>query len=423
MGSIAVISSDDQLNNMILDYCESLEDDAFIPFFLSSTEKARLSLDFDLPQIAIINCIDKKIDTPRILETLRKDPWLHSCGIIALHNETDESKIHDMFKDTNLIASLQMDMVESNFGRVLRILQKHSQMIFHTEIQGLFSRQVSCNYELSNDPFDVHIYANIVENFLFNMNLLEPNTRGSISIILIELLMNAIEHGNCDISFEEKSEWMKSGHNIFELIMDRQQNLAIAKKRVSFSYTINPDKSTFTIRDEGNGFDHEKYTQMSQVENIRERHGRGILMANFYAEKLHYNTAGNECTFVINHLEHENNTVPIIFQEKEATSYKDGEIIFSEGDSSDDLYYIVSGKFNIISNGRQFTKLTSDDIFLGEMSFLLNHKRSATVVSDGTTKLIKISKRVFVNAIKQNPHYGIFLARLLAQRLSRASQS
>jgi len=63
--------------------------------------------------------------------------------------------------------------------------------------------------------------------------------------------------------------------------------------------------------------------------------------------------------------------------------------------------------------------LTPDDIFMGEMSFLLSNRRSATVVSKGKSVLIRISKQDFVNLIKENPHYGIFLARLLAQRLAR----
>jgi len=53
------------------------------------------------------------------------------------------------------------------------------------------------------------------------------------------------------------------------------------------------------------------------------------------------------------------------------------------------------------------------------MSFLLSNRRSATIVSKGKSVLIRISKQDFVNLIKENPHYGIFLARLLAQRLAR----
>jgi CRP-like cAMP-binding protein len=53
------------------------------------------------------------------------------------------------------------------------------------------------------------------------------------------------------------------------------------------------------------------------------------------------------------------------------------------------------------------------------MSFLLNDRRSATVVSEGRSVLYKISKNEFMNVVKEKPHYGILLARLIAQRLSK----
>jgi CRP-like cAMP-binding protein len=39
------------------------------------------------------------------------------------------------------------------------------------------------------------------------------------------------------------------------------------------------------------------------------------------------------------------------------------------------------------------------------------------VRAKGRGVLIKITKEAFINAIKERPHYGIFLARLLSQRL------
>mgnify|MGYP006286731463 CR=1 FL=1 len=56
------------------------------------------------------------------------------------------------------------------------------------------------------------------------------------------------------------------------------------------------------------------------------------------------------------------------------------------------------------------------------MSFLLGNRRSATVVSRGGSELVRVTKNAFVNGIQRQPHYGIFLARLLAQRLSRLNK-
>jgi CRP-like cAMP-binding protein len=65
------------------------------------------------------------------------------------------------------------------------------------------------------------------------------------------------------------------------------------------------------------------------------------------------------------------------------------------------------------------SSLTPDDVFMGEMSFLLNNRRSATVRAETDGTLIRISKRDFVRAIKEKPHYALFLSRLLAQRMAR----
>jgi CRP-like cAMP-binding protein len=114
---------------------------------------------------------------------------------------------------------------------------------------------------------------------------------------------------------------------------------------------------------------------------------------------------------------HEGKVVPKVFTDQEEVVFTDGDIVFTQGEKSSYLYYIVSGEFEIIANGKRVSILTPEDIFLGEMSFLLDNRRSATVKSMGRGVLIKISKEAFINSIKERPHYGIFLARLLAQRL------
>ena len=134
---------------------------------------------------------------------------------------------------------------------------------------------------------------------------------------------------------------------------------------------------------------------------------------------LSYNDAGNEVSFEVQHQRNETNTIPAIFDACQERVFNDGQYVCSEGEESDYLYYIVSGTLYVYSKGKLVSALTPDDMFMGEMSFLLSNRRSATVVSKGKSVLIKISKQDFVNLIKDNPHYGIFLARLLAQRLAR----
>ncbi len=188
-------------------------------------------------------------------------------------------------------------------------------------------------------------------------------------------------------------------------------------RKVYFTYTISPERSRFIIRDEGEGFDWRARLDVKREEP--ELHGMGMNMAKIYVEGLSYNDRGNEVAFDIVHQRNESNIIPAIFDLSQELRFRDGQYICSEGEQSDYLYYIVSGTLYVYSKGKLVSALSPDDMFMGEMSFLLSNRRSATVVSKGDSVLIRISKQDFVNLIKDSPHYGIFLARLLAQRLAR----
>jgi CRP-like cAMP-binding protein len=93
---------------------------------------------------------------------------------------------------------------------------------------------------------------------------------------------------------------------------------------------------------------------------------------------------------------------------------KKGDIIFRQGDISDYIYYISSGQYSVYHNDTVVGVMTPADIFMGEMSFLLNNHRSATVIAETDGKIIKISRKSFVQSIRSYPQYGLFLSKLLA---------
>ncbi|MCK5198136.1 MAG: cyclic nucleotide-binding domain-containing protein, partial [Spirochaetales bacterium] len=86
------------------------------------------------------------------------------------------------------------------------------------------------------------------------------------------------------------------------------------------------------------------------------------------------------------------------------------------------LYYIASGRYKVIFNNKVVGSLSPADMFMGEMAFLLNNKRSAAVYAEEQGKLIKISRKAFVQVMKKYPHYGIFLSKLLARKIVRANE-
>jgi hypothetical protein len=237
----------------------------------------------------------------------------------------------------------------------------------------------------------------------------------------MELLTNALEHGNCGISFEEKTEWLMNGGNILSLIEEKNKNPDIAKKQIHIAYVIGRTKSKFVIRDEDEGFDWKSCLE-SSLEEDDGMHGRGILLSKELVSNLSYNDVGNEVSFEIKNLKDVANVIPGIMVPFSTINYCDKQVVCRENEPTNDLFFIVSGRFAVYSGKKLVSVLTPSDMFIGEMAFLLNDTRSATVLSIGDGKLIKIPKNAFLNLIRKNPHYGIFLSKLLAQRLRSQTQ-
>jgi anti-sigma regulatory factor (Ser/Thr protein kinase) len=416
MQKLAVLSSDSELNDRISLICEKFNH-YFEPHFFNDAGPAIEFLKYELPEINILNFSETKIDHGEVLNTIKEDPWLHYGGIILVHKGRDREEINEVTPSLNVVATMTRNEFVKSFFRVLKILVQNRQILFQRDLQKYLMKRISGQLEMDNDPFNVRTYANLIPNYLYNLGYIDVDLKDKLHVALFEMLMNAVEHGNCNISFNEKSAWLEDGGDIIDLIRKKNTDERIKNRRVFFSYTIEPERSRYTIRDEGKGFDWR--THLARKQDEMALHGRGIMMTGVYTENLEYNDLGNEVSFDVKHNKVQTNMVPAIFQDQEETVFQDNEEVFSEGEQSNYMYYIVSGQLNIYRDETMVSRLTQDDLFLGEMSFLLSNTRSATVRSSGESKLIRISKNDFVNSIKAQPHYGILLARLLAGRLDR----
>ncbi|MBN1837944.1 MAG: cyclic nucleotide-binding domain-containing protein [Spirochaetales bacterium] len=413
---MAILNTDQGINESIRRITADFGDE-FAPEFLRARKRIFQHLNYELPEIIVVNCEDKTIKLSGILKEIKGDPWLYSGGFVVLHDERTEQEALKMFAGINIVSVIHRARLRDYFPRLLRILSQNRGILFQRDLHFLLHSNFSGSFVLENDPFDLVTYSNLLANFLYNANLIDHERKVRFYVAIMELLINAIEHGNCRITYQEKSACLEDGGDVLALIRKKNSDPEICCRRVYLTYRISPKKSVFKIRDEGAGFDWKTLQQATGEDGLSELHGRGIMMARHYLENLKYNEKGNEVSFEVLHLRDEAKKVPKVFTDQEEVVVQDGETVFTQGEKSSYMYYIVAGEYEIIANDKRVSVLTPQDIFLGEMSFLLDNQRSATVRALGRGVLVKISKESFINAIKERPHYGIFLARLLAQRL------
>ncbi len=115
---------------------------------------------------------------------------------------------------------------------------------------------------------------------------------------IMELLLNAIEHGNLDIGYDCKSMHLEKGNYRNEV--ERRLSLSINKhKKASVILEKRNDEIAITVRDEGKGFHWPHYIDFDP-KRMGDRHGRGIaLAASVSFSKLRYNDMGNEAIGLI----------------------------------------------------------------------------------------------------------------------------
>lgn len=112
---------------------------------------------------------------------------------------------------------------------------------------------------------------------------------------LAELLVNAVEHGNCGITYDEKTELIAGGRWREEVIRrtDFPEN---ENKWVDVAFRKEIDGLEVTISDQGQGFEWQKFLTVDPA-RATDSHGRGVAQANLMSfDGLVYNDIGNKVT-------------------------------------------------------------------------------------------------------------------------------
>ncbi|MCR4821318.1 MAG: cyclic nucleotide-binding domain-containing protein [Treponema sp.] len=397
--------------------------DLFSSFFTTdifkSTDEIIRYIDYELPEIKVLDFTSDSIDCSRILQNIADDSWLHYGGVIAVCGNHSQVVELEHKKNPNILAIHTVGEFQNHFTRILRILYQNQRFLFNRGMSDVIGGQEAGAFIFGNDPMDSLFYTNFLVNYLYNTNRISDDSRFSLQMTFSELVINALEHGNLEIDYDEKTSWLAQGGNMIQLIQRKARESEFAKRKIKISYSIGRMASKFTISDEGKGFDWRSYLQNNESVGEDMLHGRGISLSRSVVKSISYNEKGNEVTFIIENLKDTSSAVPGKMAEFETVDYKDKDVVCREGESSNDLFFIISGRFAVYANKKLTTVLTPDDLFIGEMAFLLNDRRTATILAVGDCRLIRIPKADFLLMIRKNPHYGIFLSKMLAQRLLR----
>ena len=150
-------------------------------------------------------------------------------------------------------------------------------------------------FMIENDPSLISPLIGLLQEDLGEMDVCNANARTRVGVALQEALNNAIYHGNLEIS----SDLRQDDEKIFYALAEQRRHLSPYRdRRVYVHARFGRDEATYTIRDEGPGFDTSSLDRPIELEDLMRVGGRGLLLIRTFMDQVSHNPSGNQITLV-----------------------------------------------------------------------------------------------------------------------------
>jgi anti-sigma regulatory factor (Ser/Thr protein kinase) len=155
--------------------------------------------------------------------------------------------------------------------------------------------QAELHFVLGNDRLLAASLVAHLRNYLVRLGLCDETAMTRVCIALEEALLNAIFHGNLELS----SDLRQDGEEAYYRLADERRGRApFCDRQVFCSARLSRAEVNVTIRDEGPGFDPSTLPDPTDPANLGRIGGRGLLLIRTFMDSVTHNQSGNEITLV-----------------------------------------------------------------------------------------------------------------------------
>jgi CheY-like chemotaxis protein/anti-sigma regulatory factor (Ser/Thr protein kinase) len=158
-----------------------------------------------------------------------------------------------------------------------------------------FLRQSDARYVLGCEHDGSTALVSFLQEDLARLHFCNSTDRFHVGTALAEALANAIDHGNLELdSVLRETDDFAYG----KLRDERASQSPYRDRKVHVLVKLTPSQVTYTIRDEGGGFDPSTLPDPFDPESLLRPSGRGLTLIRTFMDEVSFNDDGNEITMV-----------------------------------------------------------------------------------------------------------------------------
>jgi DNA-binding response OmpR family regulator len=159
--------------------------------------------------------------------------------------------------------------------------------------------QAEFRFVLDNDAALVAPLIGHLEDSVVRMQHCDRTEMMQVGIALHEALVNAIQHGNLEVSSELRQD--SEEQRFRQLIEDRRRQPPYSDRRVRVRATLSPREAVYVVADEGPGFDPANLPDPTDPSNLERVGGRGLMLIRTFMDHVEFNERANQITMTKRH--------------------------------------------------------------------------------------------------------------------------
>ena len=151
------------------------------------------------------------------------------------------------------------------------------------------------DFRIANEPELLAPLVELLVEDLGTMGFGDATGRMRIGVALQEALANALYHGNLEVSSDLRQD---DEQEFYKLATRRRQEEPYRHRAIEVHADVAHGEASFTVSDEGPGFDTSRLDRPIDPEDLTRVGGRGLLLIRTFMDEVAFNKRGNCITMV-----------------------------------------------------------------------------------------------------------------------------
>lgn len=266
--------------------------------FADDGRQALEKMELSVPDVVITDMMMPEMDGIELVNRIRVDHAEVPVILITAHG-SEQLAVEALEQGaTSYVPKGQMQT---------KLRETVEQVLALARADRSYGRLIEClhrtqhEFVLDNDPTLIPPLVDLVQQMLGGMRCCNASGRMHAGIALEEGLLNAMLHGNLEMTPEQINEAradLRQGHRS-ETADARRLQTPYCKRMITVHVDIATDQARFSICDEGHGFDTATVPEAHDPLAVNRPSGRGLVLIKNFMDEVTFNDVGNEVVMVM----------------------------------------------------------------------------------------------------------------------------